>query len=160
MHTNNRQDSDDIFSFLVLIHRKLSKPLEDYFKGKFTSLQFNSLCVLYAYGSMTMTELARIMHTPKQQMTKMIDRLVEEGHIIRTNDSEDRRCIRISISKETAEYIAVQRRQFLGLLNGHLQCSAAEDYDEFFNSIRSINRILRKFPKNIDAPINSFSEGE
>lgn len=160
MHTNTEQDSEDIFSFLVLVHRKMSKPLEDYFKDKFTSLQFNSLCALRASGTMTMTELAHIMHTPKQQMTKMIDRLVEEGHIVRTNDVEDRRCIRISISKETAEYIAVQRRQFLQLLEDNLYHSESEDYDEFFQSIRNINRILRKFPQSVNVPSNSINKGE
>lgn len=154
------QDSEDIFSFLVLVHRKMSRPLGDFFKDEFTTLQFNLLCVLHAYGTMTMTELAKIMHTPKQQMSKMIDRLVEEGHIIRTADAEDRRCIRISVSNETSKYIAVRRNRFLKLLEDHLRRSGDDDYDEFFQSVRSINRILRKFPKNIDAPTNIYNEGE
>lgn len=146
MRTSGDLDSEEIFSFLFLVHRKMSKPLEEHFKDTFTSLQFNALCALRASGSMTMTELAHMMHTPKQQMTKVIDRLVEEGHIVRSMDTDDRRCIRISISDNTAKYISQRRKQFISAFKEDFQDLDREDYDEFFQAVRAINRILRRCP--------------
>lgn len=146
MQTSGDLDSEEIFSFLLLIHRKMSKPLEEHFKDKFTSLQFHALCALCTSGSMTMTELAHMMHTPKQQMTKIVDRLVEEGHIVRNTDTDDRRCIRISISENTAKYIAKRRKQFISAFKQELLDVDCEDYDKFFQAVRLINRILRRYP--------------
>ena len=111
-NNQSAQKDDDIFNFMVFVYRKLSKPFEDYFKGQFTSLQINALCVLCAAGPMTMSELAASLHCPPQQMSKMIEKLYEEGHIVRSFDCVDRRKVHISVSDETAKCINRGRKKF------------------------------------------------
>lgn len=56
-------------------------------------------------GTMTMSELANWTKMPKQQMTKMVNRLVEQEFVERIDDPQDRRIIKIQITDKALEYI-------------------------------------------------------
>ncbi len=142
------QKDEEIFNFMVFVHRKLSKPFEDYFKGRFTSLQINALCILCTSGPMTMGELAACLHTPPQQMSRMIEKLYEEGHIVRSCDPGDRRKIRISVSEDTARYIIRGREWFADSLRTFMDTLDENDCEEFKSAVRSVTRILTKIPQS------------
>ncbi|MBW7571727.1 MarR family winged helix-turn-helix transcriptional regulator [Caproiciproducens faecalis] len=141
------QADDDIFHFLVFVHRTLAKPFEDHFRGKFTSLQLNALCVLCAGEPMTMSELAASLHTPRQQMSRMIEKLYEEGHIVRSLDKRDRRKIRISVSEATAKEIRDGREEFDKALKLAMEGFSEAEYRDFNAAVRIVNRILTKIPQ-------------
>lgn len=147
INNQSLQTDEDIFNFIVSVHRRLEKPFEDYFKDKFTSLQLNALCVLCASGEMTMSELAASLHTPRQQMSRMIEKLYEDGHIVRKFDQNDRRKICISVSDETAKYINGGREKFVYALRAEFEGFDKTDYGDFKTAIRIVNRILTKFPQ-------------
>ena len=48
--------------------------------------------------TMTMTELANFARMPKQQMSKLVDKLVEGGFAERLSDPDDRRVIRVNLT--------------------------------------------------------------
>lgn len=56
--------------------------------------------------TMTMTELANFARMPKQQMSKLVDRLVDGGFAERLSDPDDRRVIRLRATAKADEYIA------------------------------------------------------
>mgnify|MGYP004646818283 CR=1 FL=1 len=60
-------------------------------------------------GNMTMTELANFAGMPKQQMSKIVDKLVDGGFAERLSDPDDRRIIRLRPTERADEYV----RQFL-----------------------------------------------
>lgn len=138
---------EDIFNFMFFVYRKLSKPFEDYFKGEFTSLQLNALCILCTDGPTTMGGLAASLHTPPQQMSRMIEKLYEEGHIVRRNDPTDRRKVLISVSDSTAKMILKGREKFVLSVKNVIQGLNEEDYGEFRAAVKAINRILTNFPQ-------------
>jgi DNA-binding MarR family transcriptional regulator len=139
---------EEVFNFMVFVYRKLAKPFEDYFKGEFTSLQINALSILCTSGPMTMSELSASLHCPPQQMSRMIEKLYEEGHIVRSFDRKDRRKIHISVSDGTAKYINCGREKFVNSLSTVIKGFDESDYEDFRNAVQSINRILTKFPQN------------
>ncbi len=55
--------------------------------------------------TMTMTELANFARMPKQQMSKLVDRLVDGGFAERLSDPDDRRIIRLRATEKADEYI-------------------------------------------------------
>ena len=55
--------------------------------------------------TMTMTELANFARMPKQQMSKLVDRLVDGGFAERLSDPDDRRIIRLRATEKAEEYI-------------------------------------------------------
>ncbi len=140
------QTDEDIFNFIVFVHRKLAKPFEDYFKDKFTSLQLNALCILCTSGPMTMSELAASLHTPRQQMSRMIEKLYEDGHIVRSFDRNDRRKVCISVSDDTAKYINDGREKFTSAFKTTFKGFSETDYKDFNTAIGIVNRILTKIP--------------
>ncbi|QEY33636.1 MarR family transcriptional regulator [Caproiciproducens galactitolivorans] len=141
------QADEDVFHFMLFVHRALEKPFEEYFKGKFTTLQLNALCTLCANGPMTMSDLAASLHTPRQQMSKLIEKLYEDGYIVRSLDQNDRRKIRIAISEETAICINEGRKKFDKFIKSYLKGLDEADYKDFSYAIRIVNRILTKFPQ-------------
>ena len=135
--------NEEVFRFMVYVYRRLRKPFEDSFRTKFTSLQLNALCTLFVGGPRTMTELSGIMRIPKQQMTKLVEKLVEEGHIVRAYDSADRRKILISVSEGTAKEISRGWASFQKEISEKLEQFSQSDYDEFIGAVRVINGLSR-----------------
>ncbi len=148
MGTNQSDSKDeDIFNLMVFVYRKLAKPFEDCFKGEFTSLQLNALCILCTDGPTTMSNLAASLHATPQQMSKMVEKLYEEGHIVRSTDPCDRRKICISVSDTTAKRILGGREKFVASLKNTIQEFNKEDDEDFQTAIHLVNRILTKFPQ-------------
>lgn len=56
--------------------------------------------------TMTMTELANFARMPKQQMSKIVDKLVDGGFAERLSDPDDRRVIRLRATGKADEYVS------------------------------------------------------
>ena len=76
--------------------------------------------------TMTMTELANFARMPKQQKSKLVDKLVEGGFAERLSDPADRRDIRF-LEKDAAEF-----RAFFDQLEG-------EECETFCTALRTIH---------------------
>ena len=78
--------------------------------------------------TMTMTELSNFARMPKQQMSKLVDKLVDGGFAERLSDPEDRRVIRLRATTKADEYVM-----------SFLEKDAAE-FREFFDQLESGKR--------------------
>lgn len=78
--------------------------------------------------TMTMSELAMDTGMTKQQMTKIVNRLIEHSFVERVSDPDDRRIIRLKITKEALNYI-----------DGFLDKDAAY-FKEFFDDLSDDDR--------------------
>ncbi len=138
------QVTGDIIDFVVLMSEHLSRPFEERFKDNFTALQIYTMCKLAMNGPMTMTELADSMHITKQQMTKVIGRLSQEGHVSRHHDENDKRIIISEISGETLEYIKHRRECFSEYIKTTFSKLNDDEIQELCDSIRTLNGIMHK----------------
>ncbi|WP_333886601.1 MarR family winged helix-turn-helix transcriptional regulator [Clostridium sp.] len=94
-----------------------------------------------------MRELAERMNLSKQQMTKIIAKLVKINFAERNYDKDDRRIIKISATKEADEYIKLESKAFARRLKDIVNSLNEEDLRDLENAIKSMNKILPKFPK-------------
>lgn len=78
--------------------------------------------------TMTMTELSNFARMPKQQMSKLVDKLVDGGFAERLSDPDDRRVIRLRATTKADEYVM-----------SFLEKDAAE-FREFFDQLESGKR--------------------
>ena len=138
---------EEIFELMLSVHSGLSKPFEDYFRGEFTSLELNALCALCAGGPFTTTELAGILHIPRQQMSRTVEKLYERGCIERGECEEDRRKLLITVSPRTAESIRACRRRFEQEVRESLRGSGGAEYRKFLTAAEIVNRMLMRIPK-------------
>ena len=86
-----------------------------------------------------MTELANFARMPKQQMSKLVDKLVEGGFAERLSDPDDRRVIRLRATEKADEYVAsflekdaAEFRAFFDQLEG-------EECETFCTALRTIH---------------------
>lgn len=85
-----------LLRFLPFMHERFLHPMER--EADISKLQLFTLMTLYRKGAHTMSGLAVCMHISKQQLSQLVDRLLEQGLLEREADAQDRRVIRIRIS--------------------------------------------------------------
>ena len=97
-------------------------------------------------GSATMSELGKYMYLPKQQMTKLVNRLADQNLIERQSDPSDRRIIRIVLTEMASHYIDDFLDVNAGCFEDMLDEMTAEDRAAFLESITTITNIFAKLP--------------
>lgn len=76
------------------------------FKNRVSWLKTFALIILiFEGGRLTPSELGRAMHRSKENMTRVIDALVDEGLVKRYRGVKDRRNVRIKITPEGIGYM-------------------------------------------------------
>ena len=96
----------------------------------------------------SMTELSRRMHMPKQQMTKLVDRLIDLHFVERVADPNDRRLVRLRLTEDAETYIdrflledaAYYRELFDGM--------TPDDRAKFFDALRTLHDVFDALPKS------------
>ena len=86
-------------------HSRLVRPFKESLNREMTLETYYCLETLRACKMMTMTELARQLKIPKQQVTKLIDKLSEHNYIERIHSTEDRRSVWIHLTPDAIEYL-------------------------------------------------------
>ena len=86
-------------------HSKLVRPFRDTLNGEMSLETYYCLETLKMQGTATMTELARQLRVPKQQVTKLVDKLSESGFVERVSNEEDRRVTWIRLTSKAVSYL-------------------------------------------------------
>lgn len=87
----------DLILLLPIFHKKLLRMDMGGVTGELTRHHF-AIAGMIAQGKMTVSEMAKILGTPKPQMTHLIDQLVDMGIVERHPDTEDRRVINLALT--------------------------------------------------------------
>lgn len=134
----------ELFQFLLLTQEKMQKPFGDIFKEKLSTMQFSTMSILKRYGLLTMGELAEKMNMPKQQMTQIVNKLVEIGFAVRHSDEHDRRIIRISTTPQGDSFIEDNCNQFLDQTLARIDALGEQEAAEMKEAISVIARLAGK----------------
>ena len=89
--------------------------------------------------TMTMTELANFARMPKQQMSKLVDRLVDGGFAERLSDPDDRRIIRLRATEKAEEYIQSFFEKDAAEYRAFFEQLAPGERDKFCAALRTIH---------------------
>jgi len=95
-------------------------------------------------GVATMTELAKISHIPKHQMTKLVNRLVEYKLVERLNDPKDRRIVRIELTENAQCFIDYFLNENSKPFRTLIEKMEGTDRETFYQSVHDIYHILYK----------------
>jgi DNA-binding MarR family transcriptional regulator len=79
-----------------LLYKSITKPLRS--KTSITPGGMFVMDSLKRHGTLSMSDIGKCLSMPKPQITVIVDRLIEEGYVVRQNDSNDRRIINISLT--------------------------------------------------------------
>lgn len=85
---------------------KLVRPFKESLHKEMSLETYYCLETVRMCKSITMTELGQQLRVPKQQVTKLIDKLCEHQFVERTHDERDRRTTWIALTPRAEEYLA------------------------------------------------------
>lgn len=136
---------ESLLALLPLWNYKITKPFKQLLNEEISLEMYYCIQTLQWVGEpMSMTELTQFMRMPKQQMTKLVGRLVESGFVKRTYDAADRRVIRLSVTDKAEEYIAKYLTEDAGYFRKLMEAMTEEDRGDFRGAVETLIRVLAK----------------
>jgi len=139
--------NNDLIGFLALVNCKLILPFEELFRGELTNLQLLTLCALRQSGEVSVKSLAERLYLSKQQLTKILSKLCEEGYVERRRHPSDGRIVLVCLSEETSKLFDERHSRFSSAANRVIErYDCKQDVDRFNELITEINRILSAMP--------------
>ncbi len=128
-------------------HCRIAKPLRRLLDEGITPEMFFCLQRLRIRGNgMAMSELAQAVRSPKQQMTKVVDKLIEKGFAERVSDPCDRRIVRLILTDRGLAYIEQFLQQDAAYYRSLFDAMSPEDREDFGEALETIFRVLSSLP--------------
>lgn len=125
---------------------KFIKHAERKCKNIFSPLQMHALFALSCEEKLSMSELARMIVVSKQQLTPIIDKLIEVDLVKREHDQVDRRNVTIRLSENGKAFIEEKRCEMSDMIRDLLSCLPENDLEALNRSAREISTVLHKLP--------------
>ncbi len=104
--------------------------------------QLKSLFFIGSEGTTNLSSLASTLNVTPTNVTGIVDRLVKQGLITRTENPDDRRMLLLRVTKEGEELINRLRERRLGYLNAILKRISLEELETLSFGLKSIIRAI------------------
>ena len=88
--------ADNLMAIHPLLYKSISKPLRS--KTSITPGGMFVMDSLKRRGMLSMSDIGKCLSMPKPHITVIVDKLIDEGYVVRHNDSNDIRIINISLT--------------------------------------------------------------
>lgn len=144
MKLSDHSLAEDLFHTIPVLHDQLVKPFESMFREELSPMQFYTLIALHRNHCMTMTELACHFGISKQQMTKIINNLVDLEIVCRIPDPADRRLVKIRPTKKAFSYIQKYQEEICRQILCSLHQLDERDLQDLSDALGVIYTILPK----------------
>ncbi len=126
-------------------HYWIDKPFKTLLDDSVSLSMYYCIQILKENGeSLTMTELARMTHSPKQQMTKTVDRLTECNFAERISDPNDRRIVRLKLTQEGRDYTEHFLSEKAGYYQNLFDEMPPEEREEFYQALHTLHECFCK----------------
>jgi DNA-binding MarR family transcriptional regulator len=142
----NQQIRKTQFTRLVAFADVVNRYTEIMLKDKFTWLQTSALIfTITRGGSLTPSQLARIMLRPKYSVTKIVDGLEKDGLVQRIHNGQDRRSINIEVTSMGLDRIISLLKNIQGAENELRSCLSKEEMENLVPTIRKLrDKLIEK----------------
>ncbi len=101
MNDREQKMAEDLVSIFEKVLVAEEKSLQKgYFNNNLSLAEMHTLDAIGPYESRTMTETAQILGITVGTLTVSVDRLVKKGFVLRRRDDDDRRVVRISLTRD------------------------------------------------------------
>lgn len=140
---------ENLLALLPMWNYNIAKPLKQFLDDGISLEMYYCIQAMRWYEKpIKMSELSELTKTPKKQMTKVADRLVEQQLVERVYDPLDRRIVRLQLTEQALSYIDHFLEQDGGYFKSILGQIEQEDLPRFQAAIKTLIEILGKIPNN------------
>jgi DNA-binding MarR family transcriptional regulator len=134
----------ELSKIIPLFQQKLIKPFEQIAKSKISPMQFYVMLTLKEKCDLAMTQLSNELLISKQQMTPIIDKLIEFGFVDRKHDKKDRRIVKISLSSSGKLFLEKQKMEMFDMLKTKMQSLDDDDLSTLYKAFLEVRRVIEK----------------
>ena len=132
--------SQQFVEIMVLLHNNFGRQTQ----VPLPLNQFGVLCVLMDTQGLTITDISRQLNISKQQMTNIIDKLVNAGYVSKEPDPVDRRRLVITISRKGKKLLEEHMEQFRQRFESHAQNLTRDERQELATILRRYYELINK----------------
>ena len=134
----------NLLKVLPVWHSKLVRPLKDGLNREMSLETYYCLETLKMCGPITMTEMAGQLKVPKQQVTKLVDKLSSHQFVERVFRDEDRRAIWIELTPKAMDYLDGYYQKNVTFIRALEEQLTPEELQRLDQAVRTIGEILPK----------------
>ena len=137
------ETTNELLKLILQIEKKLVKPTQQALKGKLSPIQFYTLFVL-SEKSMIRNELSTKVGISKQQLTPIIDKLLECRFIMKKQDTVNKKSMIISLTDEGKAFLDDQRNYLLDHLKVQISKLDKDNMLSLEKIVIEMNKIMDK----------------
>ena len=104
--------------------------------------QFNQLMIVRFAMPCNLSRIMAVTGLTSAGASLFVDKLVQSGYLIRTDDPNDRRNVRISLSDKGAKFISEVVERFNKFIEGYLRTCTREELATVSQAMDIINRTI------------------
>jgi DNA-binding MarR family transcriptional regulator len=134
----------ELLDFMPNFENKIAMPNAKIIKKNISPFQMRTMFILNIEGAKTMTEIANCIGIKKQQLTPLIDKLVLLGFVVRQHKTDDRRFIKLSLTKSARTFINKQNIKLTADMKLSLSKLSNNDLLLLYRSMKRVNKLLKK----------------
>lgn len=143
------QIQEMLLTLLPLWNYRIAKPFKQLLdEGISLEMYYCIRTLQWGGGTMTMSELAGYTRMQKQQMTQMVNRLVEQELVKRVYDPANRRIIKIRLTDKAAEYMEHFLEHDAGCFRPLLEQMLPQDISDFQKGLELLIGVFSHMPCN------------
>ena len=144
MENNLVEVVDKLLLLLPTLQKRLIRPLELEINPCLSILQYNALFIMKNNETLTMSELSNKMFISKQQLTPMIDKLIDNGLVERIPNKKDRRIINVKLSAGGYEFLRFSKAEITKSLKKRMEVFNEDEVKTLLKAINDIYDITKK----------------
>ncbi|MFL0266964.1 MarR family winged helix-turn-helix transcriptional regulator [Candidatus Clostridium radicumherbarum] len=148
VNSSTEQSANEYIEKLMILYRALLKDFNEYFIEKtkefgFSGSQWFSINAIYENPGINLQELSKKLNLSKSTVSSLVDRLVEQGYIIREIPEDNRRIVKLSLSNYFYEKFNLKniRSEYFADISKN---ASIEDLKEVVNGLEKFQELINK----------------
>lgn len=142
--TNLPEVSEDLFGLVVKLNNTIFRQDEFLKCMPLPPSHVKVIFYLVHKGSSTMSEIAQHLSISKSNLTPIIDKLLHEGFVKRSENPKDRRTVLIEVTELAIDHFEYHKQLIKDRLASRIQHLSSEDLQTLHESILMVLPLLDK----------------
>lgn len=134
----------NFISIIPLFKKKLLHDNCKFDKGNLNHSHFQILVVLKKEGQQPISEVAKKLFISTPNMTKLLNKLIDEGMIERIPGEKDRRIININLTEKGSTYLKSSFLEIQSSLKDKISSLPDEKLDKLNDSLITLKEVLNE----------------
>lgn len=134
----------EILSLNPFFHRTIIRPMETCSVSDVTPTQMRTIFALAIHDRLPMGTLAADLDISKQQLTKVIDVLVEKGYVERVDDKTNRRLVLVQLSAHGSVLANQVLNEIADELTPEFDSFTDKEKENLYNAALTIKQLMER----------------